>query len=231
MRKKAFTLIELLVVIAIIAILAAILFPVFAKAREKARQSSCASNLKQVGLAMIAYRQDWDEWSHWGQWSLRPAVSSNPDRANGAYWPEPHEPIEDRTYWGAFYEPYAKSRQIWRCPSAGYIDIYGLSEEAAANSTYGLNRYVEDKNESVVEAPADKIVAHDSWEQRLDDNGDTFAPRPNDNGLNLMQWRHMPGRVKAYWRHNDAANVLYWDGHVKLLIKTDAIDRAHYLIP
>jgi prepilin-type N-terminal cleavage/methylation domain-containing protein/prepilin-type processing-associated H-X9-DG protein len=60
-RKSAFTLIELLVVIAIIAILAAILFPVFAKAREKARQASCQSNLKQLGLAFIQYTQDYDE--------------------------------------------------------------------------------------------------------------------------------------------------------------------------
>src|SRR5471032_1907295 len=61
MKHKAFTLIELLVVIAIIAILAAILFPVFAKAREKARQSTCASNEKQLGLAILQYVQDYDE--------------------------------------------------------------------------------------------------------------------------------------------------------------------------
>src|SRR5512137_1152715 len=60
-KRRAFTLIELLVVIAIIAILAAILFPVFAKAREKARQSSCQSNLKQIGLAFMQYAQDYDE--------------------------------------------------------------------------------------------------------------------------------------------------------------------------
>ncbi|MEN6304741.1 MAG: prepilin-type N-terminal cleavage/methylation domain-containing protein, partial [Armatimonadia bacterium] len=61
MKRRGFTLIELLVVIAIIAILAAILFPVFAKAREKARQSSCLSNMKQMGLACLQYAQDYDE--------------------------------------------------------------------------------------------------------------------------------------------------------------------------
>ncbi|NLO04745.1 MAG: prepilin-type N-terminal cleavage/methylation domain-containing protein, partial [candidate division WS1 bacterium] len=61
MRRKGFTLIELLVVIAIIAILAAILFPVFARAREKARQTSCLSNLKQISLAVIMYTQDYDD--------------------------------------------------------------------------------------------------------------------------------------------------------------------------
>ena len=96
-RNTAFTLIELLVVIAIIAILAAILFPVFAQAREKARQTSCLSNLKQVGLALIQYTQDYDE-----TWAL--ATQSRPDYPT--YW-------SSSTVVGA----YIHSPQVYKCPS------------------------------------------------------------------------------------------------------------------
>lgn len=95
MKRRGFTLIELLVVIAIIAILAAILFPVFARAREKARQSSCLSNLKQLGLAALAYAQDYDEilpkarnWNH--QFGV----------------------------WPSSLYPYVKNSQVYICPSA-----------------------------------------------------------------------------------------------------------------
>ncbi|MDR3707355.1 MAG: DUF1559 domain-containing protein [Capsulimonadaceae bacterium] len=97
-KKRAFTLIELLVVIAIIAILAAILFPVFATAREKARQSSCASNLKQIGLAAVQYSQDYDEMLV----PLRVGPSSgSPSNFN----------------WCACVYPYIKSNQVFTCPS------------------------------------------------------------------------------------------------------------------
>jgi prepilin-type N-terminal cleavage/methylation domain-containing protein/prepilin-type processing-associated H-X9-DG protein len=89
MKRRAFTLIELLVVIAIIAILAAILFPVFAQARDKARQAACISNAKQIGTAAMMYTQDYDETypsSHWG-------------------------------YFFVAVQPYAKNKQIWECPS------------------------------------------------------------------------------------------------------------------
>ena len=95
--KRGFTLIELLVVIAIIAILAAILFPVFAKAREKARQSSCLSNLKQIGLATLQYVQDYDERlpCRWYNGEVNP----------------------NYTHAQAQIEPYCKNRQIFICPS------------------------------------------------------------------------------------------------------------------
>lgn len=105
--KSGFTLIELLVVIAIIAILAAILFPVFARARENARRASCQSNLKQLGLATAQYSQDYDE-------KIVPAVLSN--SANNPW-----------TYFDGMLQPYMKSQQLIVCPNdsaercCGYI--------------------------------------------------------------------------------------------------------------
>ena len=95
--RRAFTLIELLVVIAIIAILAAILFPVFAQAREKARQASCASNLKQMGIAILQYNQDFDEAYAMAMWG---------SSASGT-----------RCSWPAMIQPYVKSTAIFTCPS------------------------------------------------------------------------------------------------------------------
>jgi prepilin-type N-terminal cleavage/methylation domain-containing protein/prepilin-type processing-associated H-X9-DG protein len=100
MRRRGFTLIELLVVIAIIAILAAILFPVFARAREKARQASCQSNLKQMALAALMYSQDYD-----GRW----IPLNSPDLAYG-------QPTGGHT-WQVGIQPYTKSWQLQACPS------------------------------------------------------------------------------------------------------------------
>jgi prepilin-type N-terminal cleavage/methylation domain-containing protein/prepilin-type processing-associated H-X9-DG protein len=100
-KRSAFTLIELLVVIAIIAILAAILFPVFAQAREKARQASCLSNLKQLGLAVIQYNQDYDE-------TMPPAASNEPAWGGNPAW---------CNSWVLLVQPYCKSLGIFYCPS------------------------------------------------------------------------------------------------------------------
>ena len=99
--KKAFTLIELLVVIAIIAILAAILFPVFARARENARRSSCQSNLKQIGIGAMQYVQDYDEKYPMAYYY------KNDTGGSGGY-----------VHVSAIIQPYLKSEQIWKCPSS-----------------------------------------------------------------------------------------------------------------
>ena len=99
-RTQGFTLIELLVVIAIIALLAAILFPVFARARENARKSSCANNLKQIMIGVAQYTQDYDEAFPNGHTS----VAGQPGGAN-------------QVFWGQLIFPYIKSTQSFRCPS------------------------------------------------------------------------------------------------------------------
>jgi len=112
--RRGFTLIELLVVIAIIAILAAILFPVFARAREKARQSSCASNVKQICVACLQYAQDYDEKLH---------LHRN----------------EQSTYsWADLLQPYIKNEQIFMCPSGSGGGSY-VGSSANVHTHYGWN--------------------------------------------------------------------------------------------
>jgi prepilin-type N-terminal cleavage/methylation domain-containing protein/prepilin-type processing-associated H-X9-DG protein len=98
-KRKGFTLIELLVVIAIIAILAAILFPVFAQAREKARQTSCGSNMKQIMTGVKMYDADYDEQSP-------------------QYWFNAPDALRNFRTWMETVQPYVKNRDVWQCPSA-----------------------------------------------------------------------------------------------------------------
>ena len=105
MHARAFTLIELLVVIAIIAILAAILFPVFARARENARRTSCASNLKQIGLGIIQYAQDFDGY-------MPPATLPQSDSSSGGC--TTGTPVYS---WPTLMFAYVKSEQVFVCPS------------------------------------------------------------------------------------------------------------------
>lgn len=119
-RRPGFTLIELLVVIAIIAILAAILFPVFGRARENARRSSCASNLKQIALAEMQYIQDYDE-------SFSGALARQ--AVGGVCGGNP-----DYNPWGTILQPYIKTNQVFICPSAA-------SPLGTAAATYNCNFY------------------------------------------------------------------------------------------
>jgi len=139
LSRKGFTLIELLVVIAIIAILAAILFPVFARAREKARETSCLSNVKQINLGIQMYVQDYD----------------------GTY-PLAYYYAGGGTSWAAQVNPYinqAMEEGIWWCPSSGLTKSWGHS----AYIHYGLNAHIDwsiyppSTHEGQIEHPSEKV--------------------------------------------------------------------------
>lgn len=133
--RKGFTLIELLVVIAIIAILAAILFPVFAAAREKARQTTCASNLRQLGLAIIQYTEDYDE-----QYPYIPTIRGS--ASDGLFYdgfPEGNMFVG----WPMRIYPYVKSTGVYHCPDAG--PVASFDPGGSDNSLYvhyGINNYL-----------------------------------------------------------------------------------------
>lgn len=126
--RKGFTLIELLVVIAIIAILAAILFPVFAQAREKARQTSCLSNVKQIGLGIQMYVQDYDEYVP------RNAYADPPRVPEGAHFTNCSSPR-----WMDVIQPYVKNTQLHNCPSDPFAPISGTLPNGQPH-TLGPNR-------------------------------------------------------------------------------------------
>ncbi|NUP99012.1 MAG: DUF1559 domain-containing protein [Armatimonadetes bacterium] len=211
-RRYGFTLIELLVVIAIIAILAAILFPVFAKAREKARQSSCQSNNKQLGVAMMQYVQDYDEMMPRGWFGASNA-------AGQAYT------------WRYAISPYAKSGQLFFCPSHSLTGTRwdpnttvfdAVQFNGQASYAYNVTHHnggaptppYQQALASLV-VPAETIVLTDG-------TGGFEIEAANNAGVNT----HNAPRgdaATAGSRHNEGANYTYADGHVKWL-KPTAVD-------
>lgn len=210
--KRGFTLIELLVVIAIIAILAAILFPVFARAREAARASTCNSNLKQIGLAIKMYQQDYDEVM--------------PFYVNGSNFTFTAADIH-QTYWGWFYQPYIKNAGIWNCPSTK-LTAFGTGGNCGKGNAYGLPVMVENKSDAVFEDPAGTILVQDAYETRLDDNGDMLTAQAGQ----VVAHTQSPStqRWEEAYRHNDVCNVLWYDGHVKGVNRTNNYPRRFYTL-
>jgi len=225
--KSGFTLIELLVVIAIISILAAILFPVFARARESARRASCLSNLKQIGLGVMMYTQDYDE-------KYPRAIQKNEqvleiDGINDASF------SGDRAwYWVKIIYPYVKSVQLFRCPSS--------SSEDVTQGNYGANRtvmgYYSDSTQSLasVDAPASTYMIMDSGAYmiqavRVADNPNSYWYFPGTSPfvgtsastLGMTGWRIHDFEVG---RHFDGANMIFADGHAKWLKSQTVFNEA-----
>ena len=184
-RKVAFTLIDLLVVIAIIAILAAILFPVFARARENARRSSCISNLKQVGIAMMQYTQDNDE---------RYMVANHEDD-NG-------DGVADYA-WFLPLQPYIKSEQVFKCPSLG-----SETTTPNPNTDYILNGFfAHGVSQAIFSQTAQQIMVAERKE-----NLDVFDYHSwIRDGEEQFEFVDNISRN----RHFDGSNYLFVDGHAK----------------
>jgi prepilin-type N-terminal cleavage/methylation domain-containing protein/prepilin-type processing-associated H-X9-DG protein len=219
MKRTAFTLIELLVVIAIIAILAAILFPVFAKAREKARGASCLSNCKQLALAAMQYSQDNDE-TYPCQSSLQ--WGRDPNQPWGRYYTQ--GPAATRISFWAAISPYAKSNQVVGCPSdtsttafsmtAGGRQSFVLAGPVFWNSTDGSinNITVANGRLAAIKAPANCLLfcewAGSDTERMISPLDYDWAYNNRTGGTGLTQWT-------ALNRHMDGANHVFCDGHAK----------------
>jgi prepilin-type N-terminal cleavage/methylation domain-containing protein/prepilin-type processing-associated H-X9-DG protein len=200
--KAGFTLIELLVVIGIIAILSAILFPVFAKAREKARQTTCSSNQRQIGLALMQYVEDYDE------------TLPNRQNANG-------------TNWKVYLNSYIKAKGIWVCPSnpsQGNTDADGTSFAPgyAANTANGTpvdQPFVDINTASPVSLA--QLQQPSSTIGIVEFEGIYSDYRVTSTAWNLWD---SPGSL-MFAGHTGHANFLFMDGHVKAMRPMDTLDK------
>ena len=224
MKRKGFTLIELLVVIAIIAILAAILFPVFAQAREKARAVACLSNLKQAGVSYTMYTQDYDETTPLQTSPVTARDTNNYFALSGGYWYN-------------LLQPYVKNWQVFVCPdragtttsksnpaglatgaNTGTIMGYGYNDGWVSDTGYGLAQTsTKDANGATLRAgrgiaaittPADCVAFGDSY----DTPGYSIAMDNIFAGNNNDQ----PATTKSI-RHQSNLNYCFVDGHAKII--------------
>ncbi|HVK04902.1 MAG TPA: DUF1559 domain-containing protein [Armatimonadaceae bacterium] len=230
--RSAFTLIELLVVIAIIAILAAILFPVFAQAREKARATACLSNQKQIGTALQMYAQDYDDGlPAWAEWVMTPPGANS-----------------SAGYWQAKLSPYIKNGNpetgdntgVWNCPSLGArgeraVTISGGVEKLPYS--YGYNYFVHRNDPGSVVAGAVRGYRY-PYQYEMDAPASTvFAGDGSFDGrlrmpYEFLYWRNVQSNtVSAFGneipdRHAGGSNYIFADGHAKWLNAEAAFPKA-----
>jgi len=225
-----FTLIELLVVIAIIAILAAILFPVFAQAREKARQSTCLSNCKQLGLAFFQYTQDYDE-------TFPPATSESRARAgdprnteagmptlvNGIYWNDGDQngyANGTKQMWQDLIYPYVKNAKVYKCPTNQKVSFQSRGD-GFYSPNYGYNTFINGYLGQLVGGSYTSPISYGALTQPADTFLTIEAPSPiiYCNGADYIG---VTTGAKELYPHSDGQNVSYTDGHAGYLKKTDA---------
>lgn len=245
--RSAFTLIELLVVIAIIAILAAILFPVFAQAREKARQTSCLSNLKQAGTAYMMYTQDYDE--------MFPIAVQAPNRINNVFFSPPNlvKGRTDPATWLQWYGsqgpnviyPYTKNYAIWACPSGTLTEQFPGPPAFSANFdpsvtptkiTYNFNGLLGTASQAEINMPANVPLL---WEGgKVQWNGSNINNPGPASGTYPFKLASCSYGNRAAWYapgpsplrpevHSGGQNWLYADGHAKFR-KVGGIGDANY---
>jgi prepilin-type N-terminal cleavage/methylation domain-containing protein/prepilin-type processing-associated H-X9-DG protein len=219
-NKRAFTLIELLVVIAIISILAAILFPVFARARENARRSSCLSNLKQIGLGIMQYTQDYDE--------KYPAQTNSGAGGVTNFMSKSvvENPASPKT--NVFYSvyPYINSWQIFVCPSATPDTNASIAPNPPSATSYFINAVIfrpEGLSMAAISQPASRIMFQ---EYNVVRNVSYQRPRATDTaGTTFDSWLILSATGTYSNNHFGGGNLLFADGHAKWKLQSSICAR------
>ncbi len=219
--KRAFTLVELLVVIAIIALLAAILFPAFARARENGRRAACQSNLKQIGLGLLQYSQDYDEILVADWYVTNPNTAPSTQSASVA---------NARYKWSDAIFPYTKSEQIYVCPSATgnaatpwrYYGNLGPAEEQTTFGSY-IIMHGYGPGQSTRTPPVSHPLSNDLVNLSRAVSPTTTAYVLDGDGNFYCQVNATPKVGNVLDRHLNTIGVLFLDGHVKS-IKLDILN-------